>query len=594
MGQRKKNYKRKKPYFHGNRHTNGQNGVDTSTVEEEENRSAVVEESEAAPLLASSAPCASKVKLQLPEDMELDSDNELTGFRFIDCELLVNFVSSLLCPDCKRPLGASRLSSCKEERTDLASKFIFECGCQNKVSFFTSKKCHKVYEVNRRFPLAVFAIGRHQAQGKRLLGNMNIPCSLNNTTWANHKKQICKATEAVASQSKVQAAQEVRVAAGGDDVTVSGDGTYQRRGFQSKNGVVTMLSVNGRNSKVIDTEVLSNHCDSCKKQEKKKQGQELEQWRVVHEGRGECMKNHDGSAAAMEPAGAEAIFRRSEELHGLRYVNFLGDGDSKTYTNLKNADPEIYDNIHIEKLECCGHVQKRMGRQLTNKVAELKSKSFVHNGKTVKGIGGKGKLTKPAILRIQGHFGAAIRKNTGNLPQMKQDIWAIWEHRHGEHRNCGNWCPSKKGAGDPDKNRLPDFVCDAIRPVFQTLTQDSLLQRCLHGGTQNTNESFHNIIWELCPKTIFVGRRRLCLAVADATILYNDGNCGRLDIFRRLGMQVGHYTSLCFRELDRNRVEAAQIQATEAAQFVRRQRALEAAARQDINVEEYYQAGAHE
>ena len=110
----------------------------------------------------------------------------------------------------------------------------------------------------------------------------------------------------------------------------------------------------------------------------------------MHKEKSACDKNHDGSAAAMEPAGAVNIFRRSEQRHGLRYIHFLGDGDSKTYiySTLKNS--EMYEGVQIENLECCGHIQKRMGRQLMNKVSELKNKTFYNNGKSVKGIGGKG------------------------------------------------------------------------------------------------------------------------------------------------------------------------------------------------------------
>ena len=98
------------------------------------------------------------------------------------------------CPDCKRPLAAGRHSSTTEKRTGLASELTFKCGCRNKVVMLTSKKINKVYEVNRRFPLAIFAIGRHQTHDKKCLGNMNMPGSLNNTSWSNHKKQILKAT----------------------------------------------------------------------------------------------------------------------------------------------------------------------------------------------------------------------------------------------------------------------------------------------------------------------------------------------------------------------------------------------------------------
>ena len=255
----------------------------------------------------------------------------------------------------------------------------------------------------------MFSIGRDRIKGKRFLGNMNVPHSLNNKTWANHKDQIEKASVSTAKASQAVAAEEARKAFDGPDITVSGDGTYQRRGFSSKNGVVTVITVNGEQSKVIDTEVLSNYCNSCTKKEKmhKDEPEAYERWKENHKDKDQCEQNHTGPAGAMEPVGAKRIFQRSEENYGLRYVNYLGDGDSKTYANLKNET--IYDDIEINKLECCGHVQKRMGRQLTNKVTEMKGKTFYHNGKQMKGIGGQGKLTKKAILKIQGHYGAAIR-----------------------------------------------------------------------------------------------------------------------------------------------------------------------------------------
>jgi hypothetical protein len=293
----------------------------------------------------------------------------------------------------------------------------------------------------------------------------------------------------------------------------------------------------------------------------------------------------------MEPAGALEIFKRSEQLHGLRYVSFLGDGDSKSYTSVSNAEPPVYNDVDILKLECCGHVQKRMGRHLTNKVNELKKETFRHNGKNVQGIGGRGCLTKKAILNIQGHYGAAIRRNTNNVPQMRKEIWAIWKHRNRDHTDCGDWCPSKKQpTGDPDKNAFPPYVCKAIRPVFETLTSETLLSKCAHGGTQNTNESFHNSIWQRCPKTGFVGRPRLTLAVSDAAVVFNDGESGRLPIFEKLGMPTGLYTIICFNELDRIRIVAADARLPPSEQRARRI----SAARDKEDKDDFYLAGAHE
>ncbi|XP_070185057.1 uncharacterized protein, partial [Littorina saxatilis] len=500
---------------------------------------------------------SSESKLGSHLDMEFDQEDGLSGFRFIDVSLLIEFVSKLLCPTCKRPMGENkRLSHVSESRSSLASKFEFTCQCQMKQSFWTSAKLTKTYEVNRRFAVAMFAIGRNQQQGTRFLGNMNMPASMYKTSWVHHKKAILQATERTAEESTKKAAADLK-AAKGDQVTVSCDGTWQRRGFQSKNGVFTLLSADKQNSKVIDTVTMSSYCDSCAKNKKKKTPEEFIEWRDHdHIPKGECDKNHDGPAGGMEAAGALTAFQRSVDQHQLKYVSFLGDGDSKAYASVSSRN--IYPNLEIKKLECCGHVQKRMGRQLTSKVTELKKTKFPKNGKTVTGIGGKGGLTKKAILAIQGHYGAAIRNNSGNVKGMKKAIWAIWEHRNKIHDNCGAWCPSKKNPPeDPNRNALPQFACEAIKPVFQRLSDDVLLQKCAHGGTQNTNESFHNIIWERCPKTVFVGRPRLAIAVADATVAYNDGELGRLSIFTKLGMPQGFYTIKCFQELDRQRIRGA-------------------------------------
>ena len=122
----------------------------------------------------------------------------------------------------------------------------------------------------------------------------------------------------------------------------------------------------------------------------------------------QCKLNHSGSAGAMEVTGVTRIFNRSIEKRGLRYTKFLGDGDSKSYDTIKS----IYPGITTEKLECVGHVQKRVGTRLRN----LK--------KTEKNIGGKGKLTDKIIDRLQNYYGIAIRSNVGDAKAMKDAIYA--------------------------------------------------------------------------------------------------------------------------------------------------------------------------
>ncbi|GFR58719.1 phenolphthiocerol synthesis polyketide synthase type I Pks15/1 [Elysia marginata] len=148
-------------------------------------------------------------------------------------------------------------------------------------------------------------------------------------------------------------------------------------------------------------------------------------------------KNYSGSATVK-------IFKISQELYGMRYTGYLGDGDSKSYKTEAEADPPVYHDVGIEKFECCGHVQKRMGKRLLDKISQTKGKVFQHSNKKVKGIGDAG---KGAVKRIQGHYGGAIRKNVGNLDKMKAVIWAIWYHRNGDHEKCIAWGGLFRGRG---------------------------------------------------------------------------------------------------------------------------------------------------
>ena len=375
---------------------------------------------------------------------------------------------------------------------------------------------------------------------KKLCGLLDLPPPVSPQSWNTNKKRIQSVLKIEASKSMSTAANEAK-ASQGAEITVSCDGTWQRRGFSSKNGVVTVATVNGANSKLVDVETLTNYCHSCSRNKNN-----------THT----CEKNHTGSAGAMESAGVKIIFCHSEEKHCLKYSGYLGDGDSKSYKSLVSCDPPIYPDVDIKKLECVGHIQKRMGRKLSNLVTACKNRSYTFdNGKKTKGIGGQKKLTKIAIHRIQGHFGGAIRKHVGDEAGMRNAVWAIFHHRAGKHDICGDWCPSKSGNLEKaNQSKLPAFVMEEMKPVFESLSSHELLAKCTHGGTQNVNESFHHVIWSLCPKEIFVGRMCLKIAVSSAVIQFNDGMQAKISYLNQLGITGGHYTKLYLLQKDRKRV----------------------------------------
>ena len=134
----------------------------------------------------------------------------------------------------------------------------------------------------------------------------------------------------------------------------------------------------------------------------------------------------------MEMEGASVLWNRSVRKHNCRYKYMLSDGDSKAFHRVSNDKPYGSD-FEISKLDCIGHIQKRMAKRLMNLKSVTKGK--LGDGKF---IGGKGRLTDVMIKKIQRYYGLAIRQNvvkTANpseketsIYQMKKNIMAILSH----------------------------------------------------------------------------------------------------------------------------------------------------------------------
>lgn len=74
--------------------------------------------------------------------------------------------------------------------------------------------------------------------------------------------------------------------------------------------------------------------------------EEYEVWKDSHAD--DCTINHEGSSGKMEVDGAIEIFARSEELHGVKYLSYISDGDSKTFKGVTESKP-YGENIKIKK-----------------------------------------------------------------------------------------------------------------------------------------------------------------------------------------------------------------------------------------------------
>ena len=260
--------------------------------------------------------------------------------------------------------------------------------------------------------------------------------------------------------------------------------------------------------------------------------------------------------------------------HLLTFI-YIGDGDSSSFSEVINSKPYGNDTI-IDKKECIGHVQKRMGNRIRTLRQTLKG-TLLSDGKK---ISGKGRLTDKATNTLQNHYGMAIRQNVGNLYSMKKSIIAILHHssdisdnekRHmycarTENSWCKWWLDKENGTQLYKKNlNLPLAIKERLEPIFRDLSKDDLLKKCLHGQTQNENECLNSVIWKKCPKSVFVCRRVLEIAVCSAAIEYNDGCCGIIPIFAMLGLKNGRYTEEFSLQSDKQRILAMNRKSSEKA-----------------------------
>lgn len=68
--------------------------------------------------------------------------------------------------------------------------------------------------------------------------------------------------------------------------------------------------------------------------------------------------------------------------------------------------------------------------------------------------------------------------------------------------------------------------------MFEALSNDFLLSKCVHGGAQNVSESLNSVIWSRIPKKVFVRISTLKLGVYDAIAGYNKGNVAKCIVFK--------------------------------------------------------------
>nr|XP_042913580.1 uncharacterized protein LOC122273614 [Parasteatoda tepidariorum] len=425
----------------------------------------------------------------------------------------------LLCGSCGESFGTT-FSSCREDT-------------------------NSSFEINNKLVSAFLAIGRGHAALETFSAVLNMPSMdkktfskcLHNLSVKNKelKVKMLEISRQIVREShmSVDSVNTTDIL----DISVSYDGTWQKRGHTSNLGMGIIIDV--LTGLVLDYEILSKYCQDCTvtASDLGAASAEFSIWQSAHQD--ECEKNFEGSSGSMEMHAAYVMWSRSVKECGMRYTSILSDGDSKTYQFL--LENKVYGDITVSKEECLNHVAKRLGTALRNKVKEWRIKKVTLGGRK------KGNLTEANILKLQNYYRKAIRQNVPDISKMKSAIYASLKHCSStdakpSHSHCpegaSSWCFFQRAIAEGRpiakhsqmKMFLSQAVVEKIMPVYQRLASEEILKRCVAGKTQNRNESLHSCIWRKCPKEVFVSKKRLEIAVFEAVEEYNLGHVRSLQI----------------------------------------------------------------
>ena len=279
----------------------------------------------------------------------------------------------------------------------------------------------------------------------------------------------------------------------------------------------------------------------------------------------------------MEKEDAVEMFLRSLDKHNLRYTTYVGDGDSSSFGAVKEALQKKYgDKYPLEKEDCIGHIQKRMGTSLRS----YKNKARGTKLKDGFGVGGAGRLTDGAVDQIQTNYGYAIRNNKGEIDNIICAIWALFYHtirgspsdsRAEQHFYCpkdiGTWCKyyqdviNKTELYDISKC-IPYLFREQLKPIFERLASRELLLKCQRGLTQNQNESLNGLVWSRCPKRLFCGIHRFTISVCDSISQFNNGAKGRSRFFKCLNIDIGDNSLKGLKQEQKTRLRKAATKVT--------------------------------
>ena len=367
----------------------------------------------------------SQVQLQVPSHTEQQTHVSIEGSRIINIDKLLLFIDRLTSHTVQCG-GAVILQG--EVRDGLASILSTSCStCGDVIQLETSDKVqgprgYRRWECNLAAVWGQMSTGGGHTQLQETMSVLGVPV-MTKKSFIRTEKDIGEWWRMRLNKTMIEAGvEEKRLAEERGDfhngipaITVILDGGWSKRShkhsYNAKSGVAIIGKCTG---KLLHIGVRNKYCTACT------QG--------IPKEKHECYKNWDESSSQMETDIILEGFLAAEKTHRVRYLRFVGDGDSSVHPKLIQNVPEW--GRDIRKIECANHACKCYRSGLEKLVADNASYK------------GKGGLTQKMRKRLTCAARCAIKMRSQEPDTRKavkllvQDLVNGPLHCFGFHTKC--------------------------------------------------------------------------------------------------------------------------------------------------------------
>uniref|UniRef100_A0A2A4IWF1 Uncharacterized protein n=1 Tax=Heliothis virescens TaxID=7102 RepID=A0A2A4IWF1_HELVI len=416
----------------------------------------------------------------------------ISGYRIVDLRHVIQW--AFLMERHRNECECSQIEFVREQPDGFRSQLIFKCSMCDK----TWKHCTESSDkINTAFVWATVTSGSYYTQAAHITSLMDIPTMSPRKFHCIEKKLGRVWFEHLTEEIKTAGEQERSIAIQKGDlssdgvpfVTVYVDGGWLKRSyghnFDSPSGMACIIGKETK--KCLYLGVRNKYCYTCQFYER----------RNMDKKEHNCCKNFTGPSTAMESEIIVEGFQKSIEQHQLRYLSFIGDGDSSVFASLK--EKVSYGN-KIKKIECKNHVIKNYTSALYKILANTKLPLYGRNILKPKLI----KLTLVARKIIMHSQSSAMAADLRNGPL----------HVFGVHENCKDYyCNVKTSANESEKkdenlvDSLKNTAPEVWALIYAANEKIALKAGRLSNETTNVAENFMSVINKFnCGKRISLGR----------------------------------------------------------------------------------------